>query len=421
MQTYCEGRYKEWNDKITTPPGMYWIHLIILRGTYGIFGKCDLIHLRTLNVISGSFLILCFLNVISCFRIKKSVELSEAIILIQFPLLYTYSLLYYTDILSTLLIFLSLYLTLKKRHKLSAMISFLSLTVRQTNVVWVLFFISISIFSPCTSNTKRVNTKLSILDPPADNAYFFDYIHFIQSLLRFSIQQYNDIIKVIWPYMIVIALFGIFLIYNQGIVLGDKTNHIVGIHLPQLFYFSIFTAFWGSPHLLTKNIIQSFFKQSLGNKWALFRTCGFMIIIGLIVHFNTKEHTFLISDNRHYTFYIWKRTIKAHPAAKYIAVPFYYAAIWAILNKLMHYQKISYVLFFVIIITLVLGFEQLLEFRYFIIPYLMWRLSIQSTHRLRLYAEAFLFSFCNYITTYVFLYKPFIWESEPGNLQRFMW
>lgn len=128
-----------------------------------------------------------------------------------------------------------------------------------------------------------------------------------------------------------------------------------------------------------------------------------------------------MSDNRHYTFYIWRRLIKVHPLAKYMAAPFYYASIWVVLNKLMFYHKISYILLFTIATTLVLGFTSLLEFRYFIIPYLLWRFSIQSSHELRLYAEAFLFLYINYITTNTFLYKPFTWQSEPGSLQRFMW
>ncbi|KAG4306521.1 hypothetical protein PORY_000509 [Pneumocystis oryctolagi] len=381
MQTYCKGDYLRWDDKITTPPGMYGIHLGILWIANKVAVGCDLMSLRTLNVI--------------------------------------------TDVFSTLLVFLSLYLTLEKRHKTSAMVSFLSLTIRQTNVVWVLFLISISIFPPHIFHEKLQAANLSVWNPSARNANFFgrenNYLRFIKSLSRFLIEQYMYIIKIIWPYVIIVFLFGIFVIYNKGIALGDKANHTVGIHLLQLFYFSVFTAFWGSPHLLTKNMILHFFKQSFGNRWAWFRTCGIMIIMGLIVHFNTKEHPFLISDNRHYVFYIWRKTIKVHPAAKYVAVPFYYASAWAILNKLIFYQKISYILSFIVAIILVLVPVSLLEFRYFIVPYLLWRFSIQSTHKLRLYAEALLFLCINYITVNIFLYKPFFWESEPKNLQRFMW
>ncbi|KAG5513663.1 hypothetical protein PMAC_000701 [Pneumocystis sp. 'macacae'] len=420
MRKYCKGDYFSWNDKITTPPGMYWIHLVILKTAGWIIGGCDLVSLRTLNVITATFLAICFSQVIFYLRQDETIKMTEAISLIQFPLLYFYSTLYYTDVLSTLLVFLSLYLTLRKQHKTSAMVSFISLTIRQTNVVWTLFLISISIFPPHILDVKVTNTEFTVWNPPAYNASLFGKKGYI-SLFQLLIKQYNYIIKIIWPYIVVVTLFAVFVVYNKGIVLGDKTNHKIDIHLLQLFYFSIFTAFWGFPHLLTKNSILYFLKYSLGSRWALFRTCGIMVIIGLIVHFNTKEHPFLISDNRHYTFYIWRKTIKAHPAAKYIAVPFYYASTWAILNKLMLYQKVSYVLSFVVATILALGFTSLLEFRYFIIPYFLWRLSIRSTHELRLYAEAFLFLCINYITMNVFLYKPFFWESELGNLQRFMW
>ncbi|KTW32563.1 dolichyl-P-Glc:Glc(2)Man(9)GlcNAc(2)-PP-dolichol alpha-1,2- glucosyltransferase [Pneumocystis jirovecii RU7] len=431
MQKYCKGEYFAWDDKITTPPGMYWIHLVILRATKWIIGECNLVSLRTLNVITATFLAVCFSGVIFYLRQDQTMKITEAILLTQFPLLYFYSTLYYTDILSTLLVFLSLYLTLRKQHKTSAMISFLSLAIRQTNVIWVLFLISLSIFPPQIFKPKIIDTEFTVWDPPARSACFFGKDKFIvkksKFLRLFSFYQIfiSAFDKAIYGYnKNDMAIYNCTDLSIDNMLLiseGDKTNHKIDIHLLQLFYFSIFTAFWGSPHLLTKNSILYFFKYSLGSRLAWLRTCGILIAIGLIVHFNTKEHPFLISDNRHYTFYIWRRTIKAHSAAKYIAVPFYYTSMWAILNKLILYQKVSYVLSFVVATTLVLGFVSLLEFRYFIIPYLLWRSSIQSTHKLKLYIEAFLFLCINYITMDIFLYKPFFWESDPGNLQRFMW
>ncbi|KTW25592.1 hypothetical protein T552_03453 [Pneumocystis carinii B80] len=422
MKEYFQGNYLKWNDKITTPPGMYWIHLIILCAIPDVINRCDLSVFRMLNTITGSLCGLCFGKVITYFRQNESTEMDEVegIILAQFPLLYFYSFLYYTDVMSTFVVFLSLFLALRKQYKTSAIVSFFSLTIRQTNIVWVLFLIGISVF-PLNRSIKSSNQEFMVYDVPAYNANFFDYICFIKSLYRFLFQQYKQIIEVIWPYIIVVFLFGVFLLYNGGVVLGDKTNHTIMIHLPQLFYFSIFTAFWGSPYLLTNRTITHFFKWSFGSKLACFRTCVIIIIMELIIYYNTKEHPFLMSDNRHYTFYIWRRLIKVHPMAKYIAAPFYYASMWAVLNKLMFYHKISYILLFTIATTLVLGFVSLLEFRYFITPYLLWRFSIRSSHKLRLYAEVFLFLYINYITTNIFLYKPFIWESEPGSLQRFMW
>ncbi len=41
------------------------------------------------------------------------------------------------------------------------------------------------------------------------------------------------------------------------------------------------------------------------------------------------QHPFLLSDNRHYTFYIWRRVFLLHPVVPYVLVPGYVACAWA--------------------------------------------------------------------------------------------
>ena len=41
------------------------------------------------------------------------------------------------------------------------------------------------------------------------------------------------------------------------------------------------------------------------------------------------QHPFLLSDNRHYTFYIWRRVFLLHPLVPYLLVPGYVAFVWA--------------------------------------------------------------------------------------------
>jgi alpha-1,2-glucosyltransferase len=43
----------------------------------------------------------------------------------------------------------------------------------------------------------------------------------------------------------------------------------------------------------------------------------------------TIHHPFLLSDNRHYTFYVWKRVFSAHPAVPYLLILAYLASAWA--------------------------------------------------------------------------------------------
>lgn len=56
------------------------------------------------------------------------------------PILFTYLFLIYTDIFSLFLIFLSFYFLVKENYSLSGSIGFLSLFVRQNNIIWITFF-----------------------------------------------------------------------------------------------------------------------------------------------------------------------------------------------------------------------------------------------------------------------------------------
>ena len=110
-------------------------------------------------------------------------------------------------------------------------------------------------------------------------------------------------------------------------------------------------------------------------------------------------------------------------------------------------------LVFLLTTTLSLITAPLVEPRYFIIPYVMWRLMVPAWHMedhvssplgsripfirqvaaytrgydVRLFFETLWYMAINVATGYMFLYKPYVWKAEngtvleAGNLQRFMW
>ena len=41
------------------------------------------------------------------------------------------------------------------------------------------------------------------------------------------------------------------------------------------------------------------------------------------------HHPFLLADNRHYTFYVWRRVFMLHPVVPHLLVPGYIACGWA--------------------------------------------------------------------------------------------
>lgn len=67
----------------------------------------------------------------------------------------------------------------------------------------------------------------------------------------------------------------------------------------------------------------------------------------------------------------------------------------------------------------------LLECRYFILPFLLWRLRAATTtatesYRARVCVELAFNCVINALSVYLFLHRPFTWSHEAGT-QRFMW
>ena len=206
------------------------------------------------------------------------------------------------------------------------------------------------------------------------------------------------------------------------------------------------------------------------------------IMLG-IVHYNTIVHPFTLADNRHYMFYVF-RILRYHWTIKYLAVPIYCFCAWTVLSALgqplnarayksrkqdnqlkvrANIKKlkrgidiqiqtpqqinITFVLAWLLATSLSLITAPLVEPRYFILPWIFWRLHITGadhsiSDRLidrrsdghdrltlildrlqdyQLWLETIWFLFINIVTGYMFLYRGFEWPQEPGKIQRFMW
>ena len=284
-------------------------------------------------------------------------------------------------------------------------------------------------------------------------------------------------------------------------LLGDKENHIASLHLPQMLYIWPYFMFFSFP-LLYPYVLKSIIPQSSlpvplrsgSTKHHLPRAIVAIPIMAMmlaVVHFNTIVHPFTLADNRHYVFYVF-RILLRHPSIKYLVVPVYFICAWAAITALGNlpsepqtarsqsnkkentttglYNRhpetqetqqqgttSSFVLIWLLATSLSLITAPLVEPRYFIVPWLMWRLHIPhptpkpsqppstpSSTRTpaktdpmepfdqikaalykeydhRLWLETAWFLVVNWITGYIFLYKGFEWSQEPGRVQRFMW
>jgi len=97
------------------------------------------------------------------------------------------------------------------------------------------------------------------------------FILFVADVIR----AFSTAPSVLWnvlpasvPYLMVVGLFVLFVVWNGGIVLGkllwdssclhkltvyvgDKSNHIASIHVPQVYYFIAFSTIMGWPALVS--------------------------------------------------------------------------------------------------------------------------------------------------------------------------
>ena len=237
------------------------------------------------------------------------------------------------------------------------------------------------------------------------------------------------------------------------------------------------------PHILCSMILpgykRGFWIGWRNGPWPRFiRAIPYLAVMLAIVHLNTLVHPFTLADNRHYTFYVFRYLLR-YSAIKYSAVSIYFICAWAAIAALggppqsleaskdrnedqgrrMQGQtqrslgnRVSFVLIWLLTTLLSLATAPLVEPRYFIMPWLMWRLHVPTwrspqhngqigceafeheaaeTTKLEkllrhrqdycLWLETIWFLLINGATGYIFLNRGFEWSQEPGIIQRFMW
>ena len=225
-----------------------------------------------------------------------------------------------------------------------------------------------------------------------------------------------NILITCWSYLIVGLTAVAFVIYNGSIVVGDKTAHEASLNPPQLGYFSCFALGMALPHLLSVAQAKRFVGVVLRKKLI---TVFFMAWAGVMVFMFTQEHPYLLADNRHYTFYVWSKIYRCFHLARYLLIPVYMYALWALDDRLSHMNwMIRASLWFCICAALVP--QKLMEFRYFIVPYLLTRLHMRSESNKSLVLELCMYIMINAVTVYIFLYKPIFWPNDHTPY-RIMW
>lgn len=213
----------------------------------------------------------------------------------------------------------------------------------------------------------------------------------------------------------------------------------------------------------------------------------FISVALVAVRFNTIVHPFTLADNRHSVFYAF-RLLRRKWWIRYAATPAYVACAWLSIQALgsapqdrtkpsgpadpkpdkegaantaskgsprrllplpdtTQSANTSFLIIWLATTSLTLISAPLVEPRYFILPWIFFRLHLPlsqpqvsadeggggdkegfslmaklwSQHDKRLWLETVWFGVVNAGTMWLFLHRGFEWEQEPGRVQRFMW
>lgn len=226
----------------------------------------------------------------------------------------------------------------------------------------------------------------------------------------------KSVLLLVWPYVLVAIGFFLFVFLNDGIVVGDRTSHEACLNFPQLFYFFSFTLFFALPLTVCYYRVVRFL-NSLKRQPFFFLVVTTLFL--LLVWKFTFVHKYLLADNRHYPFYVWKKIFQRHELVRYLLVPAYIFAGWSFLDSI-KYRSLFWILVLLVCITAATVPQKLLEFRYFIVPYLIYRLHMPLPSLPRLIIEFLLYTVVNVATVYIFISKTFLWPDSTAK-QRFMW
>lgn len=389
------------------------------------------------------------------------------------PPLWFFGFLYYTDLASTWLVLamLSLYNDLNTSNAhvaptitglLIALTSILAVAVRQTNIVWIGF-------AAAQATLSRVGKHVSHTQQGSDP---------VTQAIGMVKGAFGDNKKGWWtavainaaPMVPVLAVCVLFLRWNGSIVLGEKAAHQVALHLPQMGYFVAFALGFGLFPLLfslqsmshkaqdqgpssstlatfthsVRSAVSALIDSTIASPGCILALAAALAGFYIAVDRFTIEHAYMLADNRHYTFYIWRkyRSSYAIPALdgmtiepKLAVVPLFALALIAWSRALTHHavNKRTGALFsllFWMATAAVLVPTPLIEPRYFLMAYLLLRIyshpyapcekQEQSAQLKWIYLalEAATYAAVNVITVGLFVNRPFQWPSHAVDVSR---
>ncbi|KAL5807126.1 hypothetical protein ACOSQ4_029859 [Xanthoceras sorbifolium] len=471
-QQYCKGNFKSWDPMITTPPGLYYLSLahlaslfpgmFFLQAVSSYFEVCSTAVLRSTNGVLAVLCSLVIFEIIAHLRpaLDDRKATLHAVVLALYPLHWFFNFLYYTDVASLTAV-LAMYLAcLKKKYQLSALLGVLAVIIRQTNIIWMLFVACTGVIDITLADRRndekvddsnvliRKNYRLvatssvtmgsNLRKRKSDSAVNKSDISMprtstssttqksglldeMEAIILTSWQMKWEILVSFTPFILAFVGFVVFVYWNGSVVLGAKEAHAVSPHFAQILYFSLVSALFTSPVHFSLGQAATLFRSFWKNRLLGF----FLVLLALIacflsVHFFSLAHPYLLADNRHYPFYLWRKVIKAHWLMKYLLVPLYVYSWFSIFSILGKTRRKIWVLAYFLATAAVLVPAPLIEFRYFTIPFYFMIIHSNIDENRNWLLMGVLYLALNVFTMMLFLLRPFHWDHESG-IQRFIW
>ncbi|KAI9178909.1 glucosyltransferase [Blastocladiella emersonii ATCC 22665] len=507
-QAYCAGDWDAWDPKLTTPPGLYAVAVVLLRAaaaasdvlppavtgavgevwraafptgaaaasTHPAVGEivvpplfCSVAALRLTSLVL-SFLLLALIAATvrdvareqavddALARIAKSdpatrkrmtpdalkyamatapprdrsagVLAWNALNAWLNPIAVTFYWLFYTETASGVAV-LGTYLLARRRwYWLSGILGLFSILVRQTNAVWLCFAAGTTLVARIRhAEARRVLLTSSPLPAwtlgTCPEYTFASWVADHAAMAHATLHRYRaKTVRVLAPATLALAGAVALARANGGLLAGDKDNHVVSLHLPQVMYCTLVVAALVAPIIVTLADLSAYVVFTL-RKLRSPRGFAVMTLVfgGMLaaVHWTTLEHPFLLADNRHLTFYVWKAVFRTSPAYRYLAIPGYFMSGWFLYRKLGEHQGSLFISVYALAVALMLVPAPLIEMRYFILPALAYRVHVVEHRKWKLALETAVLVGVNAAVTYVFLTRTFAWPGHPGEVMRFTW
>ncbi|XP_073126032.1 dol-P-Glc:Glc(2)Man(9)GlcNAc(2)-PP-Dol alpha-1,2-glucosyltransferase isoform X2 [Henckelia pumila] len=339
-QKYCRGNFRNWDPMITTPPGLYVTSLAYVASLFpGLYclqavssfsDSCSTAILRFTNGILAVACSILIYEIIT--HLRPSIDDKKAtlcsLVLSLYPLHWFFSFLYYTDVASLTAVLATYLFSLKKKYFLSSLLGGLSVLMRQTNIIWMLFVACTGVIDFTLSHKNDcLKVDKSIVTKEKDTQDAYNRGASVATKLRKRrvgkglgsrnnltsqasgpticssglYDEIRDIIIISWnflgellvtfsPFFVIFMAFVAFVCWNGSIVLGAKDSHAVSPHFSQLLYYSLVSALFTVPASFSLQQAAVLFGQLSRNKlFSCFQFIVALTICSLSVKFFSKR------------------------------------------------------------------------------------------------------------------------------------